>query len=70
MGYCPNCKTRITCGCQNAKAKNGQQACTKCVNALNQSLTAAAANNPKNIAESPSNVKASYVGPGLDLGSL
>lgn len=65
MSYCPNCKVRITCGCQKAKAKNGASCCTACVNSLNQQLTAQPAPPPSPIA--PTNVVASYSGPGKQI---
>ena len=38
MSVCPNCKARLSCGCQKRKAINGKACCTKCVSILNQSL--------------------------------
>lgn len=28
---CPNCKTRLSCGCQTRKASNGASVCTTCI---------------------------------------
>lgn len=28
---CPNCKTRLSCGCQTRKASNGASVCTNCI---------------------------------------
>lgn len=35
---CPNCKARLSCGCQKKKAKDGTQVCTHCVTTYNNSL--------------------------------
>jgi hypothetical protein len=32
MSTCPNCKARITCGCQKRKASDGKQVCSTCLN--------------------------------------
>jgi hypothetical protein len=28
---CPNCKTRLSCGCQMRKATDGNKVCTTCI---------------------------------------
>lgn len=28
---CPNCKSKLTCGCQKKKASNGKDVCTNCL---------------------------------------
>jgi hypothetical protein len=28
---CPNCKAKLSCGCQTRKASNGTRVCTNCV---------------------------------------
>ena len=38
---CPNCKTRLSCGCQNRKASNGATVCTNCIGKYEASLTIA-----------------------------
>jgi hypothetical protein len=38
MANCPNCKTKLSCGCQKRTAKDGKTVCTSCVNTYNQSL--------------------------------
>ena len=35
---CPNCNSKITCGCQKCTASDGKQVCTSCVNAYEQTL--------------------------------
>ena len=39
MANCPNCKTKMSCGCQKRTAKDGKVVCSTCVNAYNQKLT-------------------------------
>jgi uncharacterized protein YbaR (Trm112 family) len=31
MSTCPNCKSRLSCGCQKRTAKDGKQVCTNCL---------------------------------------
>lgn len=38
MTNCPNCNTRITCGCQKRTASNGAIVCTACLAAYEKSL--------------------------------
>lgn len=28
---CPNCKAKLSCGCQTRKASNGTRVCTNCI---------------------------------------
>lgn len=28
---CPNCKAKLSCGCQTRKASDGTKACTNCI---------------------------------------
>jgi len=35
---CPNCKTRLSCGCQTRKASNGTAVCTNCIGKFEASL--------------------------------
>jgi len=32
---CPNCKAKLTCGCQKRSAPNGKQCCSNCINQCN-----------------------------------
>jgi Zn ribbon nucleic-acid-binding protein len=32
---CPNCKSKITCGCQRRTTADGKAGCTKCISTLN-----------------------------------
>jgi hypothetical protein len=34
MSKCPNCGTKLSCGCQKRVTADGKQACTKCINQL------------------------------------
>lgn len=36
---CPNCKTRLSCGCQTRKASDGAKVCTTCIGKYEASLT-------------------------------
>jgi hypothetical protein len=38
MSTCPNCKARITCGCQKRKASDGKQVCSTCLNKYEMGL--------------------------------
>lgn len=31
MSACPNCKKKLSCGCQKKKASNGQTVCADCI---------------------------------------
>ena len=31
MNVCPNCKAKLSCGCQRRKASNGTQVCSNCL---------------------------------------
>jgi hypothetical protein len=35
---CPNCKTRLSCGCQNRRASNGTAVCSNCISKYETSL--------------------------------
>ena len=30
MNVCPNCKAKLSCGCQRRKASDGKQVCANC----------------------------------------
>jgi len=53
---CPNCKAKLSCGCQKRSASNGTQGCTNCITSLELSLK----NSPNPGSVSPSNVKVLY----------
>lgn len=38
MSACPNCKSRLSCGCQKRTAKDGKQVCTNCITQYNNLL--------------------------------
>lgn len=38
MANCPNCKRKITCGCQKRTAPDGTQACTGCINTFTKNI--------------------------------
>ena len=31
MATCPNCKNKMSCGCQKRTAKDGKTVCSKCI---------------------------------------
>jgi len=66
MSYCQNCNTRITCGCQRSTATDGTRVCTNCVAAYNAKVQKAAAKKTPG-AQGPSNVTATYSGPGKQV---
>ena len=38
MSNCPNCKVRLSCGCQKRIASNKTQVCTSCITAYEVKL--------------------------------
>ncbi len=38
MANCPNCKTRLSCGCQRRTASNKTQVCSNCIAAYEVKL--------------------------------
>lgn len=38
MASCPNCKKKLSCGCQKAKASNGTVVCKSCKKSYEKSL--------------------------------
>jgi hypothetical protein len=38
MSTCPNCKTKMTCGCQKRTASNGAAVCSTCISQYETSL--------------------------------
>jgi len=34
MGKCPNCGTKLSCGCQKRTTPDGIQVCTNCINSV------------------------------------
>lgn len=49
---CPNCKTRLSCGCQTRRASNGTSVCTNCIGKYEATLTVA-----KNTQQAPQTKK-------------
>ncbi len=37
---CPNCNSKLTCGCQKKVASDGKQVCTNCVTTYENKLKA------------------------------
>lgn len=37
---CPNCKVKLSCGCQTRKASNGTSVCTNCIGRYEATLKA------------------------------
>ena len=38
MSSCPNCKTKMSCGCQKRTASNGASVCSTCISQYEASL--------------------------------
>lgn len=38
MVNCPNCASKITCGCQKRLASNGTYVCSKCINTYEEQI--------------------------------
>lgn len=61
---CPNCDSKLTCGCQKAKAADGATVCVRCVDAYNQKLNNITFEPPVGSpSTAPSNVKVLYTPP-------
>ena len=67
MGYCPNCKTHLTCGCQKRVSKNNVAGCTNCVATLNAQPIPQPKQTQPTSGTAPTNVQASYSGPGKQV---
>lgn len=52
---CPNCNTRLSCGCQKRVAKDGSQVCSSCISSYTRKITQTV--NPSNIAPEITNIK-------------
>lgn len=39
MATCPNCKKKLSCGCQKRQASNGQMVCVNCLGAYEKKLS-------------------------------
>jgi hypothetical protein len=67
MGYCPNCKAHLTCGCQKRVSKNNVAGCSNCITALNtQQVLQPSVTQPIS-GTAPSGVQAGYSGPGEQI---
>jgi hypothetical protein len=40
MAQCNNCKSSLSCGCQNRKASDGTQVCANCITQYEQKIAA------------------------------
>lgn len=60
---CPNCKSRLSCGCQKRSASNGATVCTMCINAYELKLKSSAQKPIQPSNTTPSNIQATYVPP-------
>jgi hypothetical protein len=38
MATCPNCKNKMSCGCQKRTAKDGKTVCSKCITSYEGNL--------------------------------
>jgi len=38
MATCPNCKNKMSCGCQKRTAKDGKTVCSKCITSYEAEL--------------------------------
>jgi len=66
MSYCPNCKARLTCGCQKRVAKNGKQGCTNCIASLDAAVLPKTQPVSPN-KNSPTGLSTTYKGPGKQI---
>lgn len=56
---CPNCKAKLSCGCQKRSASTGAQGCTNCIASLELSVK----NSPSSNSLEASNVKVLFTRP-------
>ena len=66
MGYCPNCNTRLTCGCQKRVSTKGVAGCANCVTQLNGG-TAPIIQTEALPKDAPKNLTGTYKGPGTQI---
>jgi hypothetical protein len=68
MSYCPNCKAKLTCGCQKRVSNKGIAGCAKCIAGLNVNVNVA---QPKTTVvpapKASTEIKAVYIGPGTQI---
>lgn len=38
MAICPNCKSKLSCGCQKRTASDGKQVCSNCMSSYQMNL--------------------------------
>jgi transcription initiation factor TFIIIB Brf1 subunit/transcription initiation factor TFIIB len=38
MATCPNCRNKMSCGCQKRQASDGKTVCSKCANTYEEQL--------------------------------
>lgn len=69
MGYCPNCKALLTCGCQKRVSKDGKAGCQNCIATLNANAAPQQTKTPTP-GTAPTGVAVAYVGPGHKLDDL
>lgn len=58
---CPNCKSKLSCGCQKRIASNGATVCTMCLASYEASIRKKSSSST---GTDPSNVTILYNGPG------
>ena len=61
MSACPNCKTKLTCGCQKRTASNGATVCSTCLAPYEAQIKSKVV--VKDLGTAPSNVTILYNGP-------
>jgi len=67
MGMCPNCKSRLTCGCQKRVSNQGVAGCTVCIMQLNGKTPPPQKTQVPKPDNAPTSVSAIYKGPGAQI---
>lgn len=58
MTTCPNCKAKLSCGCQKRTASNGVSVCSSCVSSYEAKIKQAKGPSPNN---APTNITTSFI---------
>jgi hypothetical protein len=67
MGYCPNCKTRLTCSCQKRVSSKGIACCSNCISKLNAQPQGIAQPVKQGAVQPPTGTTVTYTGPGTQI---
>jgi len=57
MSTCPNCKKKLSCGCQKRKASNGREVCSNCLTSYEEQLKNKSSNTNEVVKDEYNNLK-------------